>query len=488
MKLRIALNQKAFLTMVVALIGLSGITLAYMEDARLAEEARMRAELLRLGGSPDLLSAEIEAFRPVMFLLGGLGLAIFVFVAFYWLWRSRAAAVLESTDQRLGMTRSQERLRSLFENAGEGICGLNKKGEIMFVNPVGATILGASTEELMGCTFASFIKEHTAPESVDDGRIVPTDAPAKHKASLHPVGSENESNSEGSDQYELEVITAAGEKRIIDFTTTPMRGQSEFSSGSVVMFRDITPRVEAENKLREANAELEEFAYRTSHDLRSPIVSAVALMKAVSASLERENVASAQKGLKLSVRALEGLEDLVEDIMALSRTKAEVEDDAQIDFKPLVQKALDRHTYLEGYERLTITQDLRSAGGFLSKPNRVELIVNNLISNAIKYHDPAEAQPVLNISTWDEGNDVFMSIEDNGLGIPEDRRDSLFEMFKRFHPKVSFGSGLGLYMVKKSAEIIGARVDYEPRDKGTRFVVSFPASNESNYIAGDLAA
>jgi len=68
-----------------------------------------------------------------------------------------------------------------------------------------------------------------------------------------------------------------------------------------------------------------------------------------------------------------------------------------------------------------------------------------------------------------------LTVEDNGLGIDEDKRGDLFKIFKRFHPKTSYCSGLVLYMIKKSAEILGGDIKFEQRDgKGSRFTVILP--------------
>ena len=98
----------------------------------------------------------------------------------------------------------------------------------------------------------------------------------------------------------------------------------------------------------------------------------------------------------------------------------------------------------------------------------------NLISNAVKYQDVTESQSWINITTAKEGNSFVLAVEDNGLGIPKSHHEDLFSMFKRFHSKVSFGSGLGLYMVKKSADILGGELTFESPEKGVKFKLTIP--------------
>lgn len=483
MKLRIRLSEKAPFIILVAIIALASVVLAFAQDQRIAEEAEVRADLAQAQAQlaalpdgvrlapiaadtgPDLGDEPLDtaALFPVFILIGGMVLALLVFVAFYTLWRSRQAEEIISTEQRLSLARSKERLRSIFENAGDGICGLNMGGKIIFSNPAAASILDAQSDALQGERLSRLLGQGSNHQWLDTDNDTPAHS-------------------------ELTLTTPGGRNLVVELTATPMRNHSGEISGSVIIFRDVTQRVETLRELREANAEAEEFAYRTSHDLRSPLVSTLALMKIIGQNLEKGRVEAASKAVGLSVAALEGLERLVEDIQDLSRTKSESEDIAVIDLAEQAHGALERHTYLEGYEKLSIETDFQSSADLSSKPRRVRLIVNNLISNAIKYYDPARPDPAIRISTYPKENGILLTVEDNGLGIPEDQREHLFSMFKRFHPNVSFGSGLGLYMVKKSAEIIGAQVGYEPCDAGSRFTVFFPVKQANVETKAEHAA
>jgi signal transduction histidine kinase len=97
-----------------------------------------------------------------------------------------------------------------------------------------------------------------------------------------------------------------------------------------------------------------------------------------------------------------------------------------------------------------------------------------MLSNAVKYHDPKEAEPAIDIRAFRYAGKLRLSVEDNGLGVPPASRHLLFKMFKRLHPNRSFGSGLGLYILGKSAEALGGTALYEARDKGSRFILELP--------------
>ena len=93
---------------------------------------------------------------------------------------------------------------------------------------------------------------------------------------------------------------------------------------------------------------------------------------------------------------------------------------------------------------------IKADGAFFSDEYRLTVIMNNLISNAINYRDPAKEVCILNISILITKEKALVSVEDNGIGIPEEYRSKIFNMFFRGTVK-SKGAGLGLYIVKRSS-------------------------------------
>lgn len=225
--------------------------------------------------------------------------------------------------------------------------------------------------------------------------------------------------------------------------------------------------------LEAANSELEEFAYRTSHDLRSPLISSRKLIQiSLDAIGEGENEKAA-KSLTLAETALANLEKLVRNILDLTKNTHMEEEDQDISLREKIEGILRKLSHMDHFDHMAIRLDVADDVVLTCKPLRVQTILENLISNAIKYHDPTEPAPYLNISFHLDGDKKTLLFEDNGLGIPEDQRENIFQMFKRFHPRTSYGSGLGLYMIKKSADQIGATISYKARAKGSSFMVTF---------------
>lgn len=254
-------------------------------------------------------------------------------------------------------------------------------------------------------------------------------------------------------------------------------GVSEMEISGKQMFvgtlRDISERKAAEEALLQANTELEEFAYRTSHDLRSPLISSIGLLGLIKQAVQDDNKVFATEGLDKVQSSLQALEDLVESILKLSKNKNTQEEIVEINLEALIKQTFDKLSHMQDFECIDFKYVL-NCRKVNSQYNRIQNILENLISNAIKYQDPHEAKPFIEIETHKEQDTFILSVSDNGLGIPENKQKDLFQMFKRIHPKVSYGSGLGLYMIQKSADILSGTIEYTPLEKGSKFTLTIP--------------
>lgn len=226
--------------------------------------------------------------------------------------------------------------------------------------------------------------------------------------------------------------------------------------------------------LRRANEELEEFAYRTSHDLRSPIVSSVTLLNLADEAIDDGNTEMAKDSISHARKSLGKLEVLISDILTLTQIGNTNEADVLLEIPDVIDDAISKLDHADGFEKLSIERDIRFEGRILTKSSRLKLIFENLISNAAKYHDPDEKNPMLKISCYPVAEQLYLDFSDNGLGISEEYRHQLFNMFKRFHPKAAAGTGLGLYLMKRSARVLDGEITYHPLEKGSLFRLIIP--------------
>ena len=245
--------------------------------------------------------------------------------------------------------------------------------------------------------------------------------------------------------------------------------------------RDISDIKAAEDALIHANSELEEFAYRTSHDLRSPLISSIGILNILDQHVSANQDEKLTQYINIIRRSLTDLERLVTDILELTKAKNIDEESIPVDTSQLIHDSINKLSHMENFDRLTITTDLKYNAPFITKERRLRLIVENLLSNAIKYQDVMNHNSIIMIRTQPLNNHFVISVSDNGLGIPKKYHSKLFSMFKRFHPKTSYGSGLGLYMIKKSVQVLGGTIKLDHffnNADNTTFTVTLPIINE----------
>lgn len=358
------------------------------------------------------------------------------------------------------LTRSENRLNQILKSAGEGIYGIDLAGRTTFMNPAACGILGYQPDELLHRRMHGVVHHSTR-----EGVPIPPE-----QCGIYAALQSGQSHTSDSEVF----WRKDGRPVAVEYTSSPLREDGDRVVGAVVVFKDITQRKQAEGELLAANAELEEFAYRTSHDLRSPLVSSVELLNLTRRFYEEGDTEQALVSLTMAQEGLRRLDALVQSILQLTRTKKVEEERTPVDFVELVDNALQKMSHIPGYARLRVQTEIDSPCEIRVMRSRMELIAENLISNAIKYQDPAQDDPFIRIAARIEDRRFVFTVEDNGLGVPEDQQDNLFSMFKRLHSGVSFGSGLGLYMVKKSAEVLGGSVHYKPGAQGACFQFEMP--------------
>ena len=243
--------------------------------------------------------------------------------------------------------------------------------------------------------------------------------------------------------------------------------------------REITKMKATQRELEQANAELQEFSYRTSHDLRSPLLSSIGLLEIAKQELPIEVSDTVIECLDMAEQSLVELKTFVGDLLQLTRAQIHEEEFCEVNIADEVDRAIKKMAHLSSSNQIDIHVDVDAADTFTTQTDKFRQILENLISNAIKYHDPSEAQPCIRIHSRFEAQQLSILVEDNGLGIPKGKENKPFEMFTRLHSNVSYGTGLGLYMVKQSVARMGGTVELVNSPKGATFQVLLPIRKES---------
>jgi PAS domain S-box-containing protein len=227
--------------------------------------------------------------------------------------------------------------------------------------------------------------------------------------------------------------------------------------------QSLNTELQASNEqLRRTNVDLDNFIYTASHDLKAPITNIEGLAHALHDQLPAEGELAAavapllgmmQDSIERFQRTLDHLSDV---------TKLQKEHDqplAQVALGTIVEEVcLDLQPLLQS-SGAQLTTDVSACPTVAFAPKNLRSVVYNLLSNALKYRDPARPLAV-HINCHTEDGYVVLRVQDNGLGLDASQQAELFTMFRRFHVGVE-GSGIGLYMVKKVVENAGGKLAVE---------------------------
>lgn len=224
-------------------------------------------------------------------------------------------------------------------------------------------------------------------------------------------------------------------------------------------------------QLQKVNAELDRFVYSASHDLRAPLSSMLGLIELTRKSDNRDEI---HTYLNMMQGRIHHLDDFIREIIDYSRNERLEVSKKPVNLYQLVEEAALNLKQLEGAERIDILNEIPADMIFPTDSMRLKIIVNNLLNNAIKYHDHNKDKPFIRISAGPAGVGTNFSVCDNGMGIPAEHHDKVFNMFYRASDR-SKGSGLGLYIVKQSLGQLGGTVTLKSQlGEGSTFTVLLP--------------
>ncbi|PTB96897.1 two-component sensor histidine kinase [Marivirga lumbricoides] len=242
-----------------------------------------------------------------------------------------------------------------------------------------------------------------------------------------------------------------------------------FSTLVVIYF--ILKRLDNQNRnLKIINHELDKFVYSTSHDLRAPISSLKGLVYLACREKDPENL---KTYFKLMTESLERQDNFISEIIDLSRNKRIEVSLSLFKPEPLIDQVIENHQFMQNAKKISFEKKIEISQLKMDK-SRFMIIVNNLVSNAIKYHDSRKLNKFIRIELKRQEGKIHLEISDNGIGIKPEHKEKIFEMFFVTQNK-SKGSGLGLYIVSDVLEKIGGIVKLESEwEKGSKFIIQWP--------------
>ena len=232
-------------------------------------------------------------------------------------------------------------------------------------------------------------------------------------------------------------------------------------------------------ELLKVNAELDRFVYSASHDLRAPLTSMRGLLQLMEMEPCPEEVEEKELH-KLMARTIDKMDKFIDDILDYSINSRSELRKGKTDLEGLINSCWENLKYMDVDGKPICNVTITKNEAFFSDKRRLQIILNNLISNAIKYYDKTKTTHYINISLTIDMDKATIVIEDNGVGIDKANIDKIFDMFYRA-TTLSTGSGMGLYIVSETINKLQGTIKVvSDIGKGSRFTLTIPNANEHN--------
>lgn len=259
--------------------------------------------------------------------------------------------------------------------------------------------------------------------------------------------------------------------RFIDYQILPLLNHHSALAGFLLTLADVT-------HLQQLETIRQDFVANVSHEFKTPLTSIRGYAETLLES-GGEKKKQREKFLKKIEKQTIHLENLVTDLLQLSRIeRKEMEELIKMNPVPVIKKLISEYLPVVSERNLTLHKEIPKFEKKIrikANPQILQTILTNLINNAIQYNRPG-GQIWFRLSVTDTA--LRMEVEDNGIGIPADQLERIFERFYRVESaRYIFpeGSGLGLSIVKHSVELLSGQVGVESKEEqGSLFWVEIP--------------
>lgn len=358
------------------------------------------------------------------------------------------------------MADSEKQYRLLAENSFDLICIHGADATLEFVSPSIKRLLHYVPEELLGKLPLTLVHPEDAYVMKSLDFRDPT-----HSFIHHPV------------QFRLR--SKEGEYIWFETIFTLLNEPNGSSNVVLSQSRDIRRskkyQQELEERTRElerSNADLETFAFVSSHDMQEPLRMISNYMQLLKKRYAGQLDAQADEYIDFANKGASHLQQLIRDLLAYSRiTRTELKK-TSVDMNELVNEVI-RTIQIEVKEK-NVSVRYSDLCTLLADRNLLTLVVQNLILNGVKYNQ--SPNPEIHISCSLHEKEIVYCFADNGIGIKHEHQQRIFEPFHRLHSKNEYpGTGLGLSTCKKIIERLGGKIWIESEEgNGAKFYFSLP--------------
>lgn len=354
----------------------------------------------------------------------------------------------------------EKRMHLAMDAAASAMVMVDENGVIVFVNRAASRLFGYDESDLLG-------------QRVE--MLVPEEFRIAHPVYTNGFMSDSKARSMALGR-DLFARRRDGGRFPVEIALTPVDGPT----GKLVMSTivDLSERVAAAEKAERQNKELEalneelsHFAYSASHDLKAPLSTITGLLNMCIEDLQEGALDEVQANLNRALRVSGRSADKIERILEIARAgRSSVESE----LIPLEQLIMDIWLDLTGGNSAArLVLDLDAAPSIFAEAATLNVIAENLLSNALRYADAEKPEHVIRVSSRVAADEALISVADNGVGIPPEFQAKVFMMFERLDSLS--GDGLGLALVKKQIDRLGGKITLESTvGEGSTFSVSLP--------------
>lgn len=346
----------------------------------------------------------------------------------------------------------RQRERIFLDSIGDGVVAIDRYWNITLWNKAASALSGWSKEEAVGKPFREIIKLYQEKDRKENIVFI-EDAIVRGKVGILT----NDTVLIKKDKSEIPVGDSAA----------PVFDKEGMIIGAIIVFRDVSQEKDRQ-RLRS------DFAY-ASHQLRTPITKA---LWSLEAAMGKKTIEEMRQEIENAHQAAQSVNRLSEELIEVSKI-----DQKEVRVAKQMVKLVDLYT-----ETVDMQQEAKKRNidlqkptipattGINTDPKIFKRIVREVLDNAIKY---SELNGMVKISADVKGDMLEIAIEDFGTGIMEEERPLVFTKFFRgrnIDTTAIVGAGLGLYIAQAYAKLLGGKIWFESKEKGTIFYITLPAA------------
>jgi PAS domain S-box-containing protein len=268
---------------------------------------------------------------------------------------------------------------------------------------------------------------------------------------------------------EISLSIGKNKKAYFDVQVSNLFNKSNIQ-GLMLKLHDISDKILKEQELIKSNQQLDQVIYKTTHDLKAPIMSAMGLISLA----EKAPASEKDKYIDLIKKSLLRLDSFIEEMNDFFRNEKLAVQRDKINISDLLSGELNDLQSLYEEQKIKVGFEIDGDAEFFSDSLRLRTIIANILSNAIKYCDQDKSQPFINIYVSIDEEFCQIRIVDNGIGIEPQYQEKIFDLFFRA-TNHSQGTGLGLFIVKDTIEKLKGKIEVNSKSgQGTTFTIQLP--------------